>query len=300
MSRRRSRPGHPYRHDGDDAQRRTERLEAEVDTLSARISRVYWKHLGGELVSLRDQIERSPPPQTQTQWQERETALEEYRNQLAHAIERAPDVEASLTALAHTITLDEPWPVEGSTVWLAHEWAKSRSGQAHDYAPRLAGYVGRHDPNAQVFQRPFQRLRVPLAKIAEVPVAIEMVMIEDSTWSFCVTTPVARALPKVFVRPKTWLHGVSEGLGIGRDAKTGEREFDDYFMVGAEASTALLDENLRQLLLAFAHHAPPTLTIAAASAALRWQYMFTTDRIDRAVEILGVVRHRRIEVTLLR
>jgi hypothetical protein len=294
--------GGPYRQGDRDARRQTEQLQAEVEELRPRIAPRYWELLD-ELAKLRDEIDQLPAPQRREQWRQHAQLLEEFRNQLTYAIDRAPALEASLSALPHSIEADalgKPWPNDSCTVWLAREWASSRTSARHEVAAQLASYIGRHDPGAQVLQR-FDYLRVPSAHIQEVPVALALHRVGEGLWGFEVLTPVARALPAVLVRPKTLLHEISESLGIQQDAKTGDPRFDDVFMVTErrDGGIVVLDERVRKHLMAFAAYAPPTLDVADGLASLRYHHLFSTDVIGHAVELLGHVRHRRVELALV-
>jgi hypothetical protein len=295
---------HPYRERGDDVRRRIGWLWDEIDPLHARIAELYWQHLGDGLRTRIEELRAGSNDDDSSQL-EHERALAIYRDELRHAIGEAPRIERWLTALPNAIherALGDPWNPNDTVVLLAREWTGSAAARQQSLAARIARWVGGHDSSAKLLQGRFGSVRVNRFEVHGAPYMLQadgVPLDEDAT--IMLVTPVARAVAPLTAEEKQWAHSLGEVLRFHSDAKTGDSVFDERYFVEADqrAARTLLNQEVRGALLHFARFAPPKLVVGDGLARLTWRYLPLAEMLDRAVSILGALRHTKLDIDLL-
>jgi hypothetical protein len=296
----------PYRA-GSELSERIDRLQRECRRLGSRLTETYWALLEAEGPIHRDPREAidALSDEGSDDAEAIERALLRHRERLESAIANADDVRRRLVELPKDLpepVARPPWPdSEGITLATADYVgmpADSRTRLAHDIAHCLgtldAG-VSLERRDDAIFAAPIHLFGAPMALLAEmVPLTGEV----DLT----ITAPIRRALAPVRLERFTWVHTLTTAVRLHSDARVGDSEFDDRFLVtGSEpAARQLLDAELRAELMALAHFATPTLELASGLATLHFRYTFSSMLVERAARVLVRVRSRNVDVRLLK
>jgi hypothetical protein len=285
--------GAPYRDSQEMMRERARMLEDEVKTKEARYSVFFWQE-----VAPRVNLPQPAPFPTLNE----ELAPEALNQAVA-------DREARLASLEQ---------IERALPELELEWGRP-SPDVPDCAAStifdIQGSLTRmllSDPYIAVIDRALRRLEseVPFTVKEEgkgarsaaimsdgVPLKIrcETFMTQRSgDWKIDVTvqTTVPRVFGVVRLSPQGFGSELLIGLGLKRDIKLGEREFDGYFVIQGHEPTvrAVLDEEVRRHLLDIAKDDIPSLILDKGLATLRWHFEPSDRCLRAAIAALKQIR----------
>lgn len=159
------------------------------------------------------------------------------------------------------------------------------------------------DPDARVIQRSDIAFEIRL-RTGEAPVVVlvealppgeDPPLFEDHAGAalrVAVATSMPAAVPSLKVLPRGWLARTLLALHLWRELATGDREFDEHFVVrgGDEASTALLTPGARRALLSVGREAPTFFECDGRAAEVHWYAAPTADTLRSAIEVVTAVR----------
>jgi hypothetical protein len=235
-----------------------------------------------------------------------EPELAEIGDIVRQAIADAPTLRDELLALRPTLPADAlgpTWPSDADTTRIqVADYRDRGSPGGTAITHRLARCLVRLDPTCRMMMHRHGVYRAHRIHLAGAPMALRVASTAmTADVSLRLTTTVPRAFAPMRLERQTWLHTFTKAVRIHVDARTGDREFDDHFLVTAHESAArrVLDGKVRRALMDVAHFATPTLALGDGLATLELSYDFSELLLERAAAVLATVRNRKVTLQLL-
>lgn len=267
---------------------------AELQSLAADREQELPAHLRAELpAALREQLEQARPKKlsgidrrSASELHGHLAALRGYLTSLDRALDELPAICDALTALPPTV--DDPPGRLSPVVPVPADSSATFDG--------IESSLRRLDAHAQAI-RWARRLCVRFGHQG-VPYALLYEPRDVWTGAFSLATSVARAAPRLSLRPELTRHVLLKPLGLVRDATVGSAAFDGQFLVAASgpAARSLLTEATRRGLLRLCSFDIPTLDIDEGRAMLCWNYAAEPRAIRAAIDALAALRSASAQI----
>ena len=282
---------------------RLARLRAEIERLESKLTARYRRVLGDSLWREHHALLKAPRDEP-----ELERRLLSHRDALAHAVSQAPGLQTRMTALP--ARLPAQWcarrraELPDAVVHFCADARASVPSHSSPLAMQLAYFVAAHDRKAQVLAAG----RVALAPSFTAQGAPWSIRSQSNRLSedieFAITTATPIMIPDLACEPNgTWVRA-RQAIRGQQDRLTGDAAFDAMFFVeladdDEHGARHWLAEPLRELLAKMTRDAMPSLKVQSGLAQLHFEYMFSRQTLELAMETLTLLRHTPVPDPLL-
>lgn len=285
---------------------RLEELDARVRETEAELTEAFWASLDADvrerLSRLRDALGWRSRSHAEAfeELARAEGELAAYHEALTRLVERLPILEEGWVEIPDEAPDPPPHESRWTFGWVLEE-------EAQTFTRAVVTCVRERDRDAELFWSSatsclarFHDQGAPFALRATASTHGGYVK-EVSMW---LTTSIARATPRLLVRPESLLSAFGKALGLRHEQEVGDPSFDGLFLIQGtpHAVECLLPPSVRNSLLALARFDVPTLEVSPSQrvAQLRWDFEPTPKALDAALRVLTAIRESRPAAAPLR